>query len=73
MFHFLSINPNNTHLCEYFCAHQMEDQKLMLTQQSEQLRHLHEEKQIAQQLVEKFQHNMADLENSVRVAEGGSP
>ena len=48
----------------------MEDQKLMLTQQSEQLRHLHEEKQIAQQLVEKFQHNMADLENSVRVVKG---
>ena len=38
---------------------------MMLTQQSEQLRHLHEEKQIAQQLVEKFQTNMAELESTV--------
>ena len=44
---------------------QMEDQKTMLTQQSEQLRHLHEEKQAAQILIEKFQNHVAELEASV--------
>ena len=48
----------------------MEDQNVMLNQQSEQLRHLHEEKQIAQQLVEKFQINMAELENTVSFVVG---
>ena len=43
----------------------MEDQKTMLTQQSEQLRHLHEEKQAAQILIEKFQNHVAELEASV--------
>ena len=50
---------------------QMEDQNVMLTQQSEQLRHLHEEKQIAQQLVEKFQNNIAELEGTVSVRVSG--
>ena len=52
----------NSNTIFYF---QMEDQTTMLTQQSEQLRLLHEEKQITQQLVEKFQNNMAELESNV--------
>ena len=44
---------------------QLEDQETMLSQQSEQLKTLHEEKRHAQHSIESFQTRVADLDNNV--------
>eukprot|EP00116_Pleurobrachia_bachei_P004884 sb/3465146/ len=44
---------------------QMEDQEVMLVEQSETLQKLHEEQKIAQGLVERFQEKTAELEGNV--------
>ena len=43
----------------------MEDQEVMLAEQSEALRKLHDEKKIAQDLVEQFQVKTTELEGTV--------